>query len=146
MAATARGAARGKAAAAALGSAGRAARPARWVLQFQTKSTQDYLAQFEGLGASIAFPAQGNKWRFFPKPASNPSESTVKDLFNENRLYWIDERTANVTGVAAALGVPSGGVMIAFLPLELEEQMLKLEKSYRAEPERGRHPKHVLSA
>lgn len=113
------------------GLSGRAARPARWVLQFQTKSTEDYLAQFEGLGATIAFPAQGNKWRFFPRPASNPSESTIKDLANENRLYWIDENQRNVAGVAAALGISSSGEMIMFLPLELEEKMLKLELSYR---------------
>ncbi len=113
------------------GLTGRAAQQARWILQFQTASTQDYLAQFEGLGASIAFPAQGNQWKFFSQPSSNPSNSTLRDLSNENRLYWIDENPRNVTGVAAALGVQASREMILFLPLELEQRMLKMELSYR---------------
>lgn len=110
---------------------GRAARPARWVLRFQSNSTQDYLAQFEGLGASFAFPAQGNNWQFFPKPSSSPSTSQIKDLASENQLYWVDENPQNVNGVARILGVQATGVMVTFLPRALEDRMLEMELSYR---------------
>lgn len=110
--------------------AGRAAKQARWILKFESKSTQDYLAQFEGLGAEIAFAAEGNKWKFFPRPATNPSLSNLRTLANENRLYWIDDKPQNVTSAAAALGV-SGSEMIMFLPLDLEKRMLEMELSYR---------------
>jgi hypothetical protein len=109
----------------------RGARPARWVLHFRNASTRDYMEQLEGLGASIAFPDTGDKWRFYSKPASNPSSFELRDLNTENRLYWKDDRADSVRAVADFLGVRSAPFMTAFLPLKLEDRMLQMELSYK---------------
>jgi hypothetical protein len=110
------------------GPTGRAARPARWVLKFNTSSPKDYLAQLEGLGANVAFPAQGDKWRYFAEPSSNPGKSEMKDLDNDSRISWIDENTYQAA--ANTLGVGGAPFMLVFLPESLEEKMLRLELAY----------------
>ena len=71
----------------------------------------------------IAFPAEGGKYKYFTNLAGTPT-SSLRDLNNENRIYWMDERS--FFEVAQLLGV-SADVMIAFLPGPLEEKMSKLE-------------------
>ena len=105
------------------GGTGRAGRAARWVLTFNTSNPQDYLRQLGGLGADVAFPAEGGKYKYFTNLAGTPT-SSLRDLNNENRIYWMDERS--FFEVAQLLGV-SADVMIAFLPGPLEEKMSKLE-------------------
>ncbi|HET6883407.1 MAG TPA: hypothetical protein VFI31_24870 [Pirellulales bacterium] len=117
------------------GTTGRAARPARWVLKFKTGSVQDYLAQWEGLGAKIAFPAAGDKYRYFSDLTSGSPTSEVRDLSGEGRLYWIDDDAASAARVAQALGVSPTDFFLAFLPLEVEERMLKLELAAAGVPE-----------
>jgi len=112
------------------GATGRAARPARWVLHFKTSSPGDYLAQLEGLGASVAFPLSGSQWKYAINPASNPRFEN-RNLDNENRLFWVDDRPQSVRAITEHLGIPPAPVMAAFLPLELEERMLKMELAYK---------------
>lgn len=112
------------------GRTGRAARQARWVLHFNTSSPKDYLAQLDGLGAAIAFPLGDQKWRYFDLDASGGRTSRVRDLGSESRLYWLDERSDSYRAVAALLGVPSAPFMIVFLPVAMEDRMLRLELAY----------------
>jgi hypothetical protein len=112
------------------GAEGRAARPARWILTFEYSSAADAVAQYEGLGATIAFPAQGDKWRYFDRPSSDPKKSQVRDLNTESRLYWVNEDAKVVRMIGDHLGVPPSSLFTAFLPLALEERMLKMELSF----------------
>lgn len=105
------------------GGTGRAGRAARWVLTFNTSNPQDYLRQLGGLGADVAFPAEGGKYKYFTNLAGTPT-SSLRDLDKENRIYWMDERS--FYEVARVLGVQAD-VMIAFLPGPLEDKMSKLE-------------------
>lgn len=105
------------------GGTGRAGRAARWVLTFNTSNPQDYLRQLGGLGADVAFPAQGGKYRYFTNLAGTP-KSSLRDLDQESRIYWMDD--SSYFEVARILGV-TADVMIAFLPAPLEEKMAKLE-------------------
>jgi hypothetical protein len=105
------------------GGSGRAGRAARWVLRFNTRTPRDYLGQLGGLGADIAFPDRGDQYRYYTNLAATP-QSSFKSLDNEGRIYWIDQDTYHE--VARQLGV-SAPMMIAFLPLALEEKMSKLE-------------------
>jgi hypothetical protein len=113
------------------GARGRGARVARWVLHFNTRSTKHYLAQLDGLGAEIAFPAVGNRWQYFLDASSNKRRSEVRDLSSETRLYWVDEKPESLRGVAEELGIPVPPFMIVFLPVDLEDRMLKLELAYQ---------------
>ena len=105
------------------GGSGRAGRAARWVLRFNTQTARDYLGQLGGLGADIAFPDRGEDYRYFTNLAATP-QSSIKSLDREGRIYWIDQDSFQP--VARHLGV-SAPMMIAFLPLTLEEKMSKLE-------------------
>lgn len=113
------------------GAKGRAARPSRWILAHPEGSIEQHLAEYEGLGATLAFPSQGEKWRFFAKPSSEPRKSELKDLDTESRLYWVNDEPRAVSAVANALGVPSANLYTMFLPTALEEKMLKLELAYK---------------
>ena len=113
------------------GTGGRGARVARWVLHFSTRSSQDYLAQLDGLGAEIAFPEVGNRWRYFFDASSPSRRSEIRDLTSENRLYWVDERLESIAGVAQELDIPVPPFMIVFLPLALEERMLQMELAHQ---------------
>ncbi len=105
------------------GGTGRAGRAARWVLTFNTSNPQDYLRQLGGLGADVAFPAAGGRYKYFTNLAGTPT-SSLRDLDKENRIYWMDDRS--YFEVAQLLGVQAD-LMIAFLPTPLEEKMSKLE-------------------
>ena len=113
------------------GQSGRGARVARWVLHFSTRSSKHYLTQFDGLGAQIAFPEVGNKWRYYVDVNSSKRRSEVRDLTRENRVYWVDEKPESIQGVAQELGIAVPPFMIVFLPVALENRMLQLELAYQ---------------
>jgi hypothetical protein len=112
------------------GATGRAARPSRWILNFSFNGTDDYLRQLEGLGATLAFPVQGNNWKFFPKPSSNRSQSETRDLSTESRLYWVNEDAAMANQMATTMGMSGAQFVTIFLPKTLEDRMLDLELQY----------------
>ncbi len=112
------------------GGSGRGARAARWILMFNTRSIPDYLAQLEGLGATIAFPRSGNEYLYVFNPSSNPRQET-RSLAGESRINWVDRDARSVTGVCRALGVPEAPFMLSFLPRELEDRLLTLELGYQ---------------
>lgn len=112
------------------GAKGRAARPARWVLTFRTSVASELLAQYDGLGAKLAFPQSDDRYRYFSNLTASPPSSEVRSLDNEGRLYWIDENPQTVNAMAQALSTGNSPYMLAFLPTELEERMLKLELAY----------------
>jgi len=114
---------------------GRGGRTARWTLKFKTRSAHDYLAQLEGLGATLAFQLRGEKWRFFDRPGSEQDRWRDRELADDNRLYWIDENRQAVDLVTEVLRVPPAPFLVAFLPLELEARMAELEKNYQGRQE-----------
>jgi hypothetical protein len=128
------------------GTTGRGARVARWVLHFDTESSHHYLAQLDGLGAEIAFPAVGNRWQYFVNVGSPQRRSEIRDLGGESRLYWVDEKPQSIGGVAQVLGIPMPPFMIVFLPVRLEDRMLEMELAYKnlAEDQILRTDFHVI--
>ncbi len=111
------------------GGSGRSGRAARWVLRFDTSSPKNYATQLGKLGAEVAFPTQGEKWRYFTDLAGSPS-GQLRDLAEENRIYWVDQDPSSYLGVAQLLGQGNPPLMAAFLPLELEQKMLRIELAY----------------
>ncbi len=68
------------------GTRGRGARVARWVLHFNTRSPRHYLMQLDGLGAQIAFPEVGNRWRYYFEVSGKKPRSEVRDLAADGSL------------------------------------------------------------
>jgi len=111
------------------GTGERGDRVARWVLKFPSHSDQHYLQQIDALGGMVAFPVEGGKWRYFRNVSSTRPKSEDRSLESETRLYWKDVKTYH--GAARILGMSSAPMMCIFLPLELEERMLKMELDYQ---------------
>jgi len=112
------------------GGSGRGARAARWVLKFNTRAAQDYLAQLDGLGASIAFPQSGNEYLYVFNPSSENARRERRSLAGENRINWVDRDRESVTAVCSALKIPVAPFMLAFLPMAREERLLRQELAY----------------
>jgi hypothetical protein len=112
------------------GERGRAARQSRWVLRMNAVSGREHLQQIEGLGAALAVPDEGQKWRLYPQPASDRSQSTLTDFANESRLYWLIEDRALAGELSAAVGYSAKPYVIVLLPKALEERMLAQELAY----------------
>jgi hypothetical protein len=117
------------------GGGGRAERPARWILKFNTRSPQEYLEQLDGLEAVVAFPVRGDKYRYFHNASSGNRKSEVRDLNNEGRLFWIDNKIDSVAAVCSFLGISTTSMMVVFLPQELEERMLQMELAFQNKQE-----------
>ncbi|HVA48388.1 MAG TPA: hypothetical protein VNH11_18625 [Pirellulales bacterium] len=112
------------------GATGRAARPGRWILRFRSVSVEDLLAQYAGLGAELAFPTQGDKFRFFYNLTSRPPLSRMQGLEKETRLYWQEANPQSLTGLTQYLGLPLVSYMLAFLPQNVEDRMARMEEAY----------------
>ena len=112
------------------GASGRASRNGRWILHFEHTSYEDLLAQYDALGAELAFPLPNDKYRFFSRLTAQPPRSETHGLDSESRLYWVEDKRPTVAGIANLLAISPTSFMLAFLPAALEEKMLKLELSY----------------
>jgi hypothetical protein len=112
------------------GGTGRAGRAARWILMFNYSDVDQYLGQLGGLGAEIAFPQRGDQWLYFSNLARNPTR-VVRDLSGEDRIFWVNEDRASASMIAQSLGIQPVTPMLAFLPVELEQRMLKMELAYK---------------
>ncbi len=122
-------------------SKGRGERLVRWMLRIESRgirgeAIRDYLVQIEGLGGVIAFPAKGDQW-LYVYHASDPAQRSTreKDLSDENRIYWTNEKRETVIDVCNYLGIARADLMVMFLPTELEERMARLECEYQNKTE-----------
>lgn len=112
------------------GTTGRAARQGRWILRVRPISIENLLAQYESLGAVLAFPLNGERYRFFSKLTRHPPLSEVKTLAGEGRMYWVEENVQQISGLSEVLGVAMPAYILVFLPQELENRMVKMEHDY----------------
>lgn len=112
------------------GATGRAARQGRWILRVRPISIENLLAQYESLGAVLAFPLNGERYRFFSKLTRRPPVSEVKTLAGEGRMYWVEENPQQISGLSDVLGTAVPAYILVFLPQELETRMVKMEHDY----------------
>ena len=106
-------------------------RAARWVLRFNHASVPDYLRQLDGLGATIAFPTDGGKYRYFNDPSAPNPRSEVRGVDPGSQVFWINDDAATAANVCQHLRIPVAPFMVALLPKQLEGRMADLEKAYQ---------------
>lgn len=112
------------------GLTGRAARPGRWILRFRSVSVEDLLDQYAGLSAELAFPTQGDRFRFFYNLKSRPPPSRLQGLEKERRLYWQEDNPQALGGLTQYLGLAPVSYMLVFLPENVEDKMARMEAAY----------------
>ncbi|AMV29140.1 hypothetical protein VT84_32395 [Gemmata sp. SH-PL17] len=112
------------------------ARGLRWVLRFKVANGRDYLAQLQAMKAEILVPIPGTADSILIKDISNPgaqrkaSDADLRDL--AKKIQFSDTRRDAVQGVAGALGLDfTPKTFFAFFPKGLEEDLARLETSYR---------------
>jgi hypothetical protein len=104
----------------------------RWSLHFNTKDGKDYLRQLTALGASLAFPIQGEKDKFLlVRDLKQPDKAATEDVSTIENIYWIDGRKESVGPLLRALPkyaqVKEPSFLVAFFPKELEKKLIELE-------------------
>ena len=112
-------------------------RTIRWTLQFQTASGRDYLNQLKSLGAVVLVPVPpGNKQMYIFRNLDNPVPGTIltEPEWQElsKQIRFSDIKRESVVGVGQALNLDfTPDVFWAFFPKGVEEELARLEQSYR---------------
>jgi hypothetical protein len=104
----------------------------RWSMKFSTQNGNDYLQQLRdikpGGGAILAVSAGGNRYEVFRDLAKNPVTGKVEDLSSLNRIFWVDDQPDSVRNLARAMGIKAPPFIVAFFPVELENELVRLER------------------
>ncbi len=118
----------------------------RWSMLFNTPDSANYVSQLRGLGAILAIPVREDaangicEYKIVRDLSSRPAKLEDEDIRNIQRLVrWADENPDSVRGVMSVLRLklkPSH--FLAFMPVELEEKLLRLEIDHLHKRHAGR--------
>jgi hypothetical protein len=133
----------------------------RWDLHFNTLDARDYLRQLQGLGAVLAIPTgpDGSGYKVLRELSRRPVRLLDEDVTQIPGILWKDYEPRAVEGLVRELGLTSHPDHFgAFLPVELEEKLARLEREYagrtpgqiartyfRVELARGRYDVRVVN-
>jgi hypothetical protein len=105
----------------------------RWTMTFNTQNGEDYLRQLRdikpGNGAILAIPRSDGQFEVIRDLTQRPAVGQVEDLKTINRIFWIDDKPDSVATLARTLQIKVPPYFVAFFPIELEEELKRLEKS-----------------
>jgi hypothetical protein len=106
----------------------------RWTLLFNTRTGEDYVRQLRGLGAILAIPVKEGErpeYKVVRDLSQRPARLLDEDLSKIKRIFWMDDKPRSVREVLSTLGLPQRpSHFVAFMPHELEQKLLRLEKGY----------------
>jgi hypothetical protein len=108
----------------------------RWSMKFDTRTGEDYVRQLRGLGAVLAVPVhkegQQPHYKLIRDLSRRPAKLLDEDLSTIRSIYWIDDKPRSVEEVMNVLQLKLRPPhFVAFMPDQLEKELLRLEKSYR---------------
>ncbi len=104
----------------------------RWELVFSTNDARHYLQQLDALGAVVAVPDQQARLMTIRNLRERPARPTYEDTKEMNRIFWVDDRRDSCESVARELGLEfTPSAIVAFFPQKLENQLVRLEMSYK---------------
>jgi len=108
----------------------------RWVMQFNTYDGNDYRRQLAGLGAILAFPQPDGGYMVYRDLNQRPAKGRVEDINSIKSIFWSDDKKKSIESLSEAMGVPApDSPIIAFFPVELENELLRKELNYRNKKE-----------
>lgn len=108
----------------------------RWTMIFNTRDGNDYRRQLHALKAILAIPDPSGEYKVIHDLTKRPVQAKVEDLSEIKRIFWVDDQPQSIGPLAQALGLtPPPERIVAFFPVELEEELLRLEKAYRGKEE-----------
>jgi hypothetical protein len=104
----------------------------RWELNFKTESGKDYLEQLRAMKATLLIP-QPSTWKDH-KAYDLTAGLTGRDydISKLPGLYFIDDEPGSASRLTRAMGLDfSPPKFLAFFPKDIEEELAKLERTYR---------------
>jgi hypothetical protein len=107
----------------------------RWRMSFNTRNGGDYVRQLRGLGAILAIPVkegQPPEYKIVRDLSKRPGQLLDEDIYQIKRIYWVDDNPKSVQEVMSTLQLrlrPSH--FFAFMPIELEDTLFRLERDHR---------------
>ncbi len=103
----------------------------RWTMLFNTRSGQDYLAQLRSLGAILAVPAEGGKYKIIRDLSGRVAPALLdEDVSKIQCIFWVDERPESVRAMMGALHLQIAPPhFVAFMPQQLEKKLYEMEKA-----------------
>jgi hypothetical protein len=103
----------------------------RWTLVLNTRDCEDYTRQLDALGAILAVPDKGGRYRIIRDLKQRPAKGDVEDLAKIGRIFWVDDEPESVRRLAKALQLdPVPPQVITLFPEKLEQELLKRELDY----------------
>jgi hypothetical protein len=116
------------------GSAGRLTqkqkRQLRWTLVFKIRNSRDYLDQLDRMKAIIGVQYPDRSIKLVKDLAQRPARLEPAERVPD-RIFWMDDNTEAVQSLSAELGIrPVPWRVIAFLPAQIEEELLRKEKAW----------------
>lgn len=111
----------------------------RWSMIFDTRTGMDYLTQLRALGAVLAIPigGDGKSYKIVRDlSGTGPVKLLDEDISKIQCIFWIDDRAESVASLMHALRYPGNpSHFVAFMPVELEQELFELEKRYKGRTE-----------
>ena len=107
-------------------------RAARWGLHFNTRDGRDYLRQLDGLGAVLVIPASPDgSLKVVRELKRRPIQLLDEDVSRIPGICWWDHDQRAVASLMDALDLKLRPERFgAFMPLELEDKLARLEHDY----------------
>src|SRR5262245_32367887 len=114
-----------------------ASRGIRWELNFKTESGTDYLNQLRAMKATLLLPQPANWKEYKSYPLSEGSLVGQEfDITKLPGLHFIDDESGSAARLARAMGLDfSPPKFLAFFPKEIEEELARKEREFRARKE-----------
>jgi hypothetical protein len=110
----------------------RTKRVLRWTMMFNTNDGGDYLRQLAALGAYVAVPEPDGQYRIYRNLTRKPLRGEIEDLKAIQRIFWVDDKPDSVGSLTMAMGLPGRPPhVVAFFPLEFEQDLLRKEHNFR---------------
>jgi hypothetical protein len=105
----------------------------RWDMRFTANSGAEYLKQMRDLGAILAFPIPGRDGEFkVVRDLRQGGALLDEDVAKLDRIFWYDTNQQSVRDILVALRSSMGPptFFVAFMPQELEQRLIDMEKRY----------------
>ena len=101
-------------------------------MTFNTQTGEDYARQLAGIkpgiGAILAIPVGGGKYKLFRDLTKRPAVGKIEGLDTLHSIFWADADPRSVKNLTRALQIEQVPWIAAFFPPELETELLRQER------------------
>jgi hypothetical protein len=109
-------------------------RMARWRIIFDRLQGEAWVRELDGIHAILAIPTGNREYKVIRDLKKRPAMLLNEDVTKINRIYWFASQPEDLARTLGLKTIPPA--VVVFIPEELEDQLFKLELSYKGRTER----------